>query len=170
MVKTPLCNFCLKSGMLCPKCEARVKTGEIGELDIRISRLLLRLEDKYPFLQNVQFYKAVESGGILALLVDHGSLPMMLSYGGKIIREINDSLGMKVRILEHGGDLRKFYEDLVAPANVITLNKIWLPDGSMETRVVLSERGRRRLPVNISALKELSKKIRGITMRVEFEK
>jgi hypothetical protein len=29
-----------------------------------------------------------------------------LSYGGKIIREINDELGRKVRIIEQGGDLR----------------------------------------------------------------
>lgn len=156
--------------MLCPKCEARVKTGEISELDIGISRLLLRLEDKYPLLQDVRFYKAVESSGILALLVDRDSLPKMLSYGGKIIREINSLLGMKVRILEHGGDFRKFLEDLFAPANVITLNKIWLPDGSMETRIVISERDRRRLPADIDALKELSKEIRGVTMRVEFEK
>jgi len=168
-VKTPLCNFCLKSGILCPKCESKVKTGELSELDIRTARLLLRLESKYPFLQDVHFYKTVEANGILALLVDVSSLPKILSYGGKIIREINDELGRKVRIIEHGGNLRKFLEDLFTPATIITLNRIWIPDGSTETRVILSKRDANKLPANINTLKELTKKIRGVTLRVEFE-
>lgn len=168
-MKTPLCNFCLKSGMLCPKCENKVKTGELSELDIRIARLLLRLESKYPSLQEVHFYNTVEVCGVLALLVDKGSLPKILSYGGKIIREINDELGRKVRIIEHGGELRKFIEDLFMPATVITLNRIWLPDGSTETRVILSKHDMNKLPAGISTLKELAKKIRGVTLRVEFE-
>lgn len=168
-MKTPLCNFCLKSGILCPKCESKVKTGELSELDIRTARLLLRLESKYPFLQDIHFYKTVEANGTLALLVDGSSLPKILSYGGKIIREINDELGRKVRVLEHGVDLRKFLEDLFAPATIITLNRIWLPDDSTETRVILSEHDMKKLPADVSTLKELAKKIRGVTLRVEFE-
>lgn len=168
-MKTPLCNFCLKSGILCPKCESKVKTGELSELDIRIARLLLRLEGKYPFLQDIHLYKTVEANGTLAILVDRSSLPKILSYGGKIIREINDELGRKVRIIEHGGDLRKFLEDLFTPAPIITLNRIWLPDGSTETRVILSERDANKLPAKINTLKEFAKKIHGVTLRVEFE-
>lgn len=168
-MKTPLCDFCLKSGILCPKCEDKVKTGKLSELDIRIARLILRLESKYPLLQGINFYKTVEANGILALLVDRSSLPKILSYGGKIIREINDELGRKVRVLEHGANLRKFLEDLFAPATIITLNRIWLPDGSTETRVILSESGMKKLPADVSILKELAQKIRDVTLRVEFE-
>ena len=161
--------FCLKSGILCPKCESKVKTGELSELDISIARLLLRLASKYPLLQDVNFFKTVEANGILALLVDRSSLPKILSYGGRIIREINDELRMKVRVLEHGGDLRKFLEDLFAPATIITLNQIWLPDDSTETRVILPEHDMKKLPAKVGTLKELAKEIRGVTLRVESE-
>ena len=60
-MKTELCSFCLKSGMLCQKCSAKVKAGEISELDLKIARQLLLLEEKYPSLQNVCFYKAVDA-------------------------------------------------------------------------------------------------------------
>lgn len=169
-MKTPLCNFCLKSGVLCPSCEERARKGEISELDIRIARLLFRLEGKYPSLLEVHFYKAVEANGVVAILVNRSSIPKILSYGGKIIHEIYKEIGRKVRVLEHGGDFRKFLEDLFAPATIITINKIWLPDDTIETRVILPEQDMKKLPATADTLKELSKKIRGITLRVEFEK
>ncbi|HYB93235.1 MAG TPA: hypothetical protein VED00_03740 [archaeon] len=169
-MKTPLCNFCLKSGVLCPSCEERLKRGEISELDVRMAKFLFKLENKYPSLSDVQFYKAVEADGVLAILVNRSSIPKMLSYSGKIVHEIYSETGKRVRVLEHSGDVRKFLEDLFTPANIITINKIWLPGDSTETRVILSERDMRRLPADVDTLKELAKKIRGMTIRVEFEK
>ena len=87
-MKTELCSFCLKSGILCQKCSAKVKAGEISELDLRIARLLLSLEEKYPSLQNVCFYKAASVGRSLAVLVGHGDVPRLLGYGGNIIKAL----------------------------------------------------------------------------------
>ena len=94
-MKTELCSFCLKSGMLCQKCSAKVKAGEITDLDLRIARLLLNMEDKYPTLQNVCFYKAVEVEKTLAILVGHGDVPRLLGYGGKIIKALSDESRQK---------------------------------------------------------------------------
>ena len=77
-MKTELCSFCLKSGILCHKCSAKVKAGEISDIDLRIARLLLSLEEKYPALQNVCFYKAVEANRTLAIVVGHGDVPRIL--------------------------------------------------------------------------------------------
>ena len=74
-MRTELCSFCLKSGILCKKCSAKVKSGEISELDLKIARLLLSLERKYPSLQNICFYKAVGVGKTLAIMVGHGCAP-----------------------------------------------------------------------------------------------
>ncbi|MFB0522878.1 MAG: transcription elongation factor NusA, partial [Candidatus Bathyarchaeia archaeon] len=59
-------------------------------------------------------------------------------------------------------------EDLFAPLSIITINTIWLPDGTTETRVILRRRGRRSPPIRVDALKEIAQKVRGITIRVEF--
>jgi transcription antitermination factor NusA-like protein len=163
-----LCSFCLKSGILCQKCLAKVKSGEVSELDLKIARLLLSLEEKYPALQNVYFHKAVDADGTLALVVGPGDVPRLLGYGGKIIRALGEETGKSVRVLEHGVDDRKFLEDLFAPASIMAINTIWLPDGSTETRVILRRRRGMHSPFDVKALKEIASEVRNITLRVEF--
>jgi transcription antitermination factor NusA-like protein len=167
-MNTPLCNFCIKSGILCQKCQDKVSSGEITETDVQAAKLLLKLEEKNPSLQNVNFYKAYDVDNILAIVVGQGDLPKFLTSGGKIIRDIQESTGKKVRILEKKGEVRKFLEDLFAPVPITTINKIWLPDGSTETRVILAGQPR-RLPMKTNILKELAKEVRSITLRIAFE-
>jgi transcription antitermination factor NusA-like protein len=167
-VKTELCSFCLKSGILCQKCLAKVKSGEITELDLKIARLLLSLEEKYPSLQNVYFHKAVDADKTLAVIVGPGDVPRLLGYGGKIIKALGEEVGRKVRVLEYGVDDRKFLEDLFAPLSIVTINTIWLPDGTTETRVILKKRRGSQPPFDVKALKEIARKVRNMTLRVEF--
>lgn len=167
-MKTELCSFCLKSGMLCQKCSAKVKTGEITDLDLKIARQLLLLEEKYPSLQNVTFYKAIDANKTLALIVGHGDVPRLLGYGGKIIKALSEETNRSVRILENGVDDRKFLEDLFTPLSILTINTIWLPDGTTETRVILRRKRGAQLPFDLSAVKEIARSIRKMSLRVEF--
>jgi transcription antitermination factor NusA-like protein len=167
-MRTELCSFCLKSGILCQKCSAKVKSGEITELDLKIARLLLSLEGKYPSLQNVSFYKAVGVGKTLAVIVGHGDVPRLLGYGGKIIKTIGEETRKSVRVLEYGVDDRKFLEDLFMPLSILTINTIWLPDGTTETRVILKRKRGSQLPFDLKALKEIASKVRKMSLRVEF--
>jgi transcription antitermination factor NusA-like protein len=167
-MKTELCSFCLKSGMLCQKCSAKVKTGEISDLDLKIARQLLLLEEKYPSLQNVCFHKAVDANRTIALIVGHGDVPRLLGYGGKIIKSLSEATGKSVRILENGADDRKFLEDLFTPLTILTINKIWLPDGTTETRVILRRKRGASLPFDLNAIKEIARSVRKMSLRVEF--
>jgi len=167
-VKTALCNFCLKSGILCPKCSKKVKTGEISKTDLKIARLLLSLENENPSLQDVYFYKAIEADDILALIVGRSGMSRLLGQGRKIVKALEEKMGKTIRVLEHGVDERKFLEDLFAPLSIITINTIWLPDGTTETRAILKKRGRRPPRIKVEALKEIAEKVRGMTLRVEF--
>ena len=167
-MKTELCSFCLKSGILCQKCSTKVKKGEITNLDLKIARLLISLENKYPSLQKISFYKAVDVGRTLAIVVGHGDVPKLLGYGGKIVKAISEESGKSIRILEQGVDDRKFLEDLFMPLNILTINTIWLPDGTTETRVILKRKRGLQLPFDLKALKEIAKKVRKIVLRIEF--
>ncbi len=167
-MKTELCSFCLKSGMLCQKCSAKVKAGEISEVDLKIARLLLSLEEKYPSLQNVCFYKAVDVEKTLAIIVGHGDVPKLLGYSGKIVKTIGDETGKNVKVLENGVDDRKFLEDLFIPFSILTINTIWLPDGTTETRVILKRKRGAQMPYDVKALKEIASKVRKMSLRVEI--
>jgi transcription antitermination factor NusA-like protein len=167
-VKTELCSFCLKSGILCQKCLAKLESGEVSEFDLKIARALLALEEKYPSLQNVYFHGAVDVDKTIAIIVSPGDVPRLLGYGGKIVRTLSDEIGRSIRVLEHGVDDRKFLEDLFAPLSILAINTIWLPDGSTETRVILRKRRGTQLPFDVKALKEIAGKVRHMTLRVEF--
>jgi len=140
----------------------------VSELDLKVARLLLSLEESYPSLQNVTFHRAVEAGKTLAILVGKGDVPRLLSYGGKIVKALSEKTGKTIRVLENGVDDRKFLEDLFAPLSIVTINTIWLPDGTTETRVILRRKGGRQPPFDVKALKEIARKIRNMTLRVEF--
>jgi len=167
-LKMGLCSFCLKSGILCQKCSAKLKSGEVSENDLRVARLLLSLEEKFPSLQNVYFHKTIDTGRTLAIVVGPGDVPRMLGYGGKIVKTLGQETGKNIRILENGVDDRKFLEDLFAPLSIMTINTIWLPDGTTETRIILRKRRGMRSSLDVNPLKEIASKVRNITLRVEF--
>ena len=167
-MKTELCSFCLKSGILCQKCSAKVKSGEVSQIDLKIARLLLSLEEKYPSLQSLCFYKAIQVEKTLAIVVGHGDMPRLLGYSGKIIKALSDETGKNVRVLEYGVDDRKFLEDLFIPFSILTINTIWLPDGTTETRVILKRKRGSQLPFDLKALKEIASKVRKMSLRVEI--
>ena len=167
-MKMGLCSFCLKSGILCQKCLAKLKSGEVSELDLKIARVLLSLEEKYPSLQNVYFHKALDADRTLAIVVGPGDVPRLLGFGGKIVKALGEETGKNIRVLEYGVDDRKFLEDLFAPMSIMTINTIWLPDGSTETRVILKRRRGMHSSLDVKALKEIAGRVRNITLRVEF--
>jgi transcription antitermination factor NusA-like protein len=158
----------LKSGILCQKCSEKLRSGEISQLDLKIAQLLLSLEGKYPSLQNVYFRGAVDVGKTLAIIVGSGDVPRLLGFGGKIIKALSEETGRSIRVLEHGVDDRKFLEDLFAPLSILTINTIWLPDGTTETRVILRKRRGSQPPFDVKALKEIAGKVRKMSLRVEF--
>lgn len=167
-MKTALCSFCLKSGILCPSCQRKLSSGEVSETYLETARLLQSLESEYPSLQGIYLHDAVEASGVLAVVVGQGDVARLLSYGGKIIKELGRRMRKKVRVLEYGVENRKFLEDLFAPLSVITVNTIWLPDGTTETRVILRKSKQRPSRIRTKALKEIAKRLRGMTIRIEW--
>ncbi|MHC1586419.1 MAG: hypothetical protein ACXQTV_02595 [Candidatus Hecatellaceae archaeon] len=169
-MRTRICTVDLKSGILCPKCEEKVRSGEVTQLDLEVAKVLLSLETRYSPLQDIYFHKAVEAEDTLVILVGREDLPKVLSCGGRLMRELSERLGKRrVRFLAYNDDKRRLLEELFAPACILTVNTLWLPDGSTETKVVISKRDARRLPISIKTIKDLAKTLMNISLRVEFE-
>jgi len=169
LVKTILDNFCVKSGILCSRCEEKVKTGKISDLDVKIIRTLTELEKENPPLQDVTFHKAVEAGDLMALMVDRKGMGTFLSSGARLAKTLGDRVGKRIRVLGFGGDERDFLEELFIPFAILTINTIWLPDGSRETKVILTGRRPRHSRVDFEVVKKLARELKGLTLRIEFE-
>ncbi|MFQ5761514.1 MAG: hypothetical protein ACE5PO_00630 [Candidatus Bathyarchaeia archaeon] len=165
-----VCAVDLRSGILCPKCEEKLRLGEVSKLDIEVAKTLMEMEPRYTAVQNLYLHKCVEAGDVLAILVNRGDVSKILGYGGKILKEISEKTGWrKIRVIAYNEHLRRFVEDLLAPAHVLTINTIWIPDGSKETKAIIPRSDMKKLPANPTVLKELAKNIQGISLRIEFE-
>ena len=163
-----LCEFCLKSGMLCSKCQEKVNTGEVSDRYIEVAKRLIEFENKQQFLQSVKLDNVIEAGGFLVLMVGKGDSAKFNSTP-KLIRDLGDEFNKRVLVIESGVKDRKFLEDLFANQHIVTINIIWLPDGSTETRVVLQGRGTRRLSKKrLNALTSVAKNVRNMDLRVEY--
>lgn len=169
MVKTILDNFCVKSGIFCSRCEEKLKKGQITDLDIKVIRTISEMEKGNPALQEVTFHKAVEAGDIMALMVDRRGMDAFLSSGAKLAKNLGDRVGKRVRVLNFGGDERGFLEDLFTPFSILTINTIWLPDGSRETKVILNGHRPHRNPIDFEVVRKLARELKGLTLRIEFE-
>ncbi len=165
-MKTELCHFCLKTGVLCSRCEEKVKKGEVGPSYMKIAKLLLDLEPKgFGQLAETHLLNVAEVGDVLVLVFDRGDLVKLKPIKGRLARKLEEMLGKKIHIMEGNVDERTFIEQLFWPSTLLTINKIWLPDDSVETRVIL--KGRRPW-ADVDKLAEVARQLRGLTLRVEF--
>ena len=170
MVKTILDAFCVKSGILCRRCEEKLEKGQITELDLKVIQRMVELEKEHPVLAEVTYHRSVEADGTMAVLVDRRDLPRLLGGGAKVIKDLGDTFGKRVKLISYGGDDREFLEDLFSPLSILTINTIWIPDGSTETKVILTGRQPRKMPVDLDVVKTIAKDLKGMTLRVEFER
>ncbi len=170
MVKTILDAFCVKSGILCRRCEEKLEKGQITDLDLKVIQRMVELEKEHPVLQDVTYHRSVEADGTMAVLVDRKDIPRLLGGGAKIVKDLGDTFGKRVKLISYGGDDREFLEDLFSPLSILTINTIWIPDGSTETKVILTGRQPRRMPVDVDIVKAMAQELKGMTLRVEFER
>ncbi len=170
MVKTILDAFCVKSGILCRRCEEKLEKGLVSELDLKVIQKMVELEKENPVLEDVTYHRAVEADDMLAILVDRKDLPRLLGGGARIVRDLGETFGKRVKLISYGGDDREFLEDLFSPLSILTINTVWIPDGSTETKVILTGRQPRKMPVDLDKVKKVAQELKGMTLRVEFER
>ena len=170
MVKTILDGFCVKSGILCRRCEEKLEKGQVTELDLKVIRRMVELEKEHPVLQEVTYHRSVDADGMMAVLVDRRDIPRLLGGGAKVVKDLGDTFGKRVKLISYGGDDREFLEDLFSPLSILTINTIWIPDGSTETKVILTGRQPRKMPVDLDKVKTIAKELKSMSLRIEFER
>lgn len=160
----------MKSGILCRRCEEKLEKGLVTELDLKVIQRMVELEKDHPVLQDVTYHRSVEADGMMAVLVDRKDIPRLLGGGGKVIRDLGDTFGKRVKLISYGGDDREFLEDLFSPLSILTINTIWIPDGSKETKVILTGRQPRKMPIDLDKVTTIAHELKGMSLRIEFER
>jgi len=151
---------------LCSRCQEKIDKGEVSKSYVGIAKILLDLEAKgMNALNEVHLLNVAEVNDVLVLVFRRGDLTKIRPVRGKLAKSLEEETGKRVHMVEGDVDERSFLEQLLWPATLITINKIWLPDDSVITRVVL--RGRRPW-ARTEVLAEVARELKGLNLRVEF--
>jgi transcription antitermination factor NusA-like protein len=166
VLKTPICFFCAKSGVLCPKCQEKLDRGEISEADIEISKWFIEHEMKNPQIKDYTIHKTVELPRMIIVMVSggKGSNRSLLSKLSKQKRK-----KIPVRIIEKNSSIKRLLEQIVVPARVIGANTVWLPDGSWESTIRIPRSDIKKMPIDARSAEEAIKKLTGETIHIIFE-
>lgn len=165
----PICSFDLRTGVLCPKCERKLQTGEITQLDIKVMQVLSEVERLMPQLSSTTYVKSVEHNGNVYIVFNDGDLSKLNPAQQAAVRKkISEAMNMRVKLLENSRDPYVFIQKLLAPARIAAINKIWLPDQTEETRVVLEDE--RSLRIDPAAAALLVDTIKGLKIRLGFRR
>jgi transcription antitermination factor NusA-like protein len=167
-LRTPICFFCAKSGVLCPRCQEKLDRGEISKADIEISKWFIEHETKTPQIKDLTIHKTVELPRMIIVMVSggKGSNRALLT---KLSKQLSEDKKAPVRVIEKSSSIKRLLEQIVVPARVIGANTVWLPDGSWESTIRIPRGDVKKMPVDARSAEEAIKKLTGETIHIIFE-
>jgi transcription antitermination factor NusA-like protein len=150
----PICDVCLKSGMLCQGCENKLKSGEITPLDLDIAKLLYKLGEG-----TIGFKKTIEIGDVVIIVTDKNQVGKIIGKSGKIVRAISKKVGKKIRVIGEGSDFKEIARDILAPARISGINIVYGTDGEEKYKIRVMKEDSRRLPARLDVLNDIMKQL-----------
>ncbi|AEG19134.1 KH domain-containing protein [Methanobacterium paludis] len=152
----PVCDVCLKSGMLCQGCEKKLRTGEITQLDLDIAKILFKVGEG-----KIGFKRTIEIGDIVIIVTEKDQVGKLIGKSGKIVREISRTVGKKIRVVGENSDLRSVARDILAPARISGINIVYGTDGDQKYKIRVMGEDSRKLPGRLDVLNDIIKQLTG---------
>ena len=169
MKNLPACKTCVSSGFLCTSCQEKLDTGVLTqfELDLAKDLLVLEEEEKFGFLKNISFYKAIDFEDVVILVVGKKD---KIKTTQKLINWVKETYEVDELILiEQTKNPRAALESLIAPSKLISLNEIFLATGDIEFKGVLSKEDQEVILFTKEELEELILELTDNTIRIDYE-
>lgn len=167
-MKTPICYFCAKSGVLCPRCQEKLDKGEITDADVEVSKWFIDSEIKNPGLKDYVIHRTVKLPRMMIIMVSGGS-GANRALLSKISKQLSDEKRINVRIIEKTSSIKRLLEQIVTPARVMGANTVWLPDGSWESTIRMPRADMRKMPLDASSAEEAIRILTGEVIHIIFE-
>ena len=152
----PVCDVCLKSGILCQGCENKLKSGEISQIDLDIAKVLFKMGDG-----KLGFKKTIEVGDIVIIITDKDQVGKLIGKNGKIVRELSRTVAKKIRVVGQDSDLKEVSNDILAPARVSGINIVYGTDGEEKYKIRVMQEDSRKLPGRLDVLNEIIELLTG---------
>jgi transcription antitermination factor NusA-like protein len=167
-LKTPICTFDAKTGILCAKCETKLRLGHLTHADIEGAMKITKIAEHNQDVNKFTMISAAKVDDDFILIL-RGSDIIVLRTNTSLSKKFEDEFQSKVWFVEAEATDRRFIENLFFPAKVLTVNLIWLPDGNKLTKAVVTDGNHSELESNVEKIKKIAKEIRNIELLVEVQ-
>jgi len=171
MKELPACQTCVKSEFLCSSCQEKLDSGEITEFEIELAKELLQLEEeeseKFGFLKDISFFKAIDFEDVVILVVgkkDKLKISPVLLELLKTSYEID-----KIILIEKSKNPRAVVDNLISPSKLISLNEIFLATGDVEYKAVIPKEDKDNYLFTKEELEDLIHELTGNITRIEYQ-
>ena len=168
-MKTPICTFDAKTGILCAKCETKLRLGHLTHADIEGAMKITKIAEHNQDVNKFTMISAAKVDDDFILIL-RGSDIIVLRTNTSLSKKFEDEFQSKVWFVEAEATDRRFIENLFFPAKVLTVNLVWLPDGNKLTKAIVRDGNHSELESNIEKIKKIAKEIRNIELLVELQK
>jgi transcription antitermination factor NusA-like protein len=165
-LKTPICSFDAKSGVLCRTCEAKLKSGSITQDDIDAAKKLINLADRNQEINKFTLVRGTRVNGDFVLVL-RGQDVSVLRGNQELTSRIEKEMGEKVWFVEAEASDRRFIESLFHPIKVLSVNFFWLPEANKLTKVVVADDSK-NAQLNLEKVQKIAKAVRNIELLIEF--
>jgi len=169
MKNLPACKTCVSSGFLCTSCQEKLDTGVLTQFELDLAKDLLVLEEreKFGFLKNISFYKAIDFEDVVIIVVGKKD---KIKTTQKLINWVKKTYEVdKLILIEQTKNPRSALESLIYPSKLISLNEIFLATGDIEFKGVLSKEDQNVILFTKEELEELILELTGNKIRIEYE-
>ena len=166
-MKVPICTFDAKTGVLCPKCESRLKNGELSDVDVECSIKLIKLSHKNQDIDKLNLIGSQKIDEDYVLILKDSNVSHINS-NDKLLSSVEEEFKGKVWFVEANSSIRKFLENLFFPIRLLKTNMIWLPDGNQVTQVTIESKDYEKFISIIEKIKRIVNAVRKIELVVEI--
>jgi len=166
-LRLPICIFDAKTGVLCPKCEIRLKNGELSKIDVECSIKLIKLSNKNQDIDKLNLIGSQKIDEDYVLILKDSNVSHINS-NDKLISSIEKEFNGKVWFVEANSSVRKILENLFFPIRILKTNMIWLPDGNQVTQVTIESKDYEKSFSIIEKIKKIVNVVRNIELVVEI--
>ncbi len=166
-MKTPLCDVCVKSDILCNSCKEKLEKGLITEKEIEVSRFLYSLEEKVKNLKEAKLVKVIDSNNLFIITGSHDGAKFV-GRQGSIVKALAKKYNKPIKVVEMSNNFRQFAEAVISPAQIEMTTTVYR-EGSEIKRAIISGDQRKRLPIMPEEFSKLIKAVYNLEAEIVFE-
>lgn len=163
-MRMPICDRCSGSEGLCEPCQKRYDSGEISDLDLRVSRAIYKLYEKNAIGES-GFEKTISTPDFI-VIATKSNVSALIGKGGRVVRILSDRLNKKVRIVKMG-DVKAVASDLIAPARIAGLTKLYTPEEEKQ-RILIPESDRAKIILSEESIKKVISELCNANVEIKY--